>query len=106
MDQMYQQYYGQGYSSFEEYMGQTEEEYLANLVEDSKVKGTDKLAYQAILENEGIVPTVDDLKAQFEANGTMDSFDSSMETYGQGYMMLDVIKNKAIQIAKDNAVVK
>lgn len=106
MNQMYQQYYGSGISSFEEYTGQTPEEYNESVEEDSKTSVGDDLIYQAILEAEGVTPTVDDLKAQFETNGTMDSFDSSMEEYGQGYMMLDVIKNKAIKIAKDNAIVK
>ena len=109
MNQMYQQYYGQGYSSFEEYMGQTEEEYLANLVEDSKVKVKDQLAYQAILENEGIELTADDLKAHVaEEYGSDDeeTYNSLLEEYGQGYLMLDLIKDKAIEIAKNNAVVE
>lgn len=106
MNAMYQQYYGSGISSFEEYTGMTDEEYNESLNEDCKDKVRDELVYQAILENEGVTPTVDDLKAQFETNGTMDSFDSSMEQYGQGYMMQDVLKNKALDIVKSKVVVK
>lgn len=106
MNQMYMQYYGSGFSSFEEYTGKTMDEYNADLETESKDTVKTNLIYQAILEYEGVVPTVEDLKAQFEINGTMDSFDSSMEEYGQGYMMIDVIKNKALAIAKENVVVK
>lgn len=103
MNQMYMQYYGGGFSSFEEYTGKSEEEYLEQLDTDSKEQVKNYLIYQAILENEGIVPTVDDLKAQY---GDDDTFNAAVESSGQGYLMLNIIKDKAIEIAKNNAIVK
>ena len=109
MNQMYQQYYGQGYDDFYTYMGTTPEEYIEKLDVDCKDKVKDILAYQAILENEGITMTDDDLKAMIaERYGTDDEnyYNSTVEEFGKGYLMLDVIADKAIAIAKDNATIK
>lgn len=110
MNEMYQQYYGAGFSSFEEYIGVTsKEEYEAKLDADSKEKIKTILAYQAILENEGITLTDDDLKDYVALGyGSTDeeTYNSLVEEYGKGYMMLDVIEEKAIEIAKANVTVE
>jgi len=104
MNQMYIQYYGQGFSSFEEYMGvASEEEYEVQLDTNAKNSVKNILAYQAILESEGLTLTDDDVKAYY---GEDESYDSLVETYGKGYLNLEVIANKAIDIAVDNATVK
>ena len=59
------------------------------------------MIYQAILESEGIQVTVDDIKA---VEG--DDYDTKVETYGPGYVAKDYIKNKALEIAVENATVQ
>lgn len=108
MNQMYEQYYGSGFSSFEEYSGQTPEEYEASLVEDSQNTVKSNLIYQAILEKEGIALTEDDLIASLADSYGDDEagMTNIIDTYGKGYMMLNLIEQKAVEIAKANATVK
>lgn len=102
MNQMYEQYYGSGFSSFEEYTGMSEEEYLDTLVSDCESTVKSNLVYQAILENEGITLSPDELKAQYDD----ENYTEMVDTYGQGYLMLNVIEEKAIEIAKSHVTVK
>ncbi|MCR5357846.1 MAG: FKBP-type peptidyl-prolyl cis-trans isomerase [Lachnospiraceae bacterium] len=105
MNQIYAQMYGQGYSDFYEYQGMTEEEYDESLIETCQETEKEILTYQAIMENEGIKLTIDDYKKKLiEDEGSDESYASSAETYGDGYLVQGMYKDKAIQIVKDNAV--
>lgn len=108
MNQIYMQYYGQGFSSFEEYTGQTEEEYNASLETESKDELKDILAYQAILELDGAVPTEADYEAYVAEQYGEDSeqLASLVEKYGKGYIMKDYVHSKAVEIVKNNAKVQ
>ena len=112
MNQMYEQYYGSGFSSFEEYIGvSSEDEYNEQLDTDAKDRLKTILAYQAILEDEGITLTEDDLKAFIAdeystSTDDEETYNSLIEEYGKGYLMLDVIEEKAIEIATENAKVE
>ena len=107
MNQIYAQYYGQGYSSFEEYIGMTDEEYQQDVATRAEDTVKEDLVYQAILESEGV--TVGD--AEYEEQvvssyGDEEYLNNALETYGRGYLMLDVVKDKAIEIAKGYVTVK
>lgn len=107
MNQMYISYYGQGYSTFEEYTGMSEEEYDESL--DEKCKETEKTALicQTIAEKEGITATEDDVKAYVaETMGSEDSYDSQVETYGINYLKQMVIQKKVINFCKEKATVQ
>lgn len=108
MNELYIQYNGSGIGSFEEYVGKSEEEYLAELSVACEQTVKDDLVYQAILEQEGIKPSVEDLKKMVEKNygSGEESYNNLIEQYGQGYMMLSVIAEKAVEIAKSYAVVE
>lgn len=110
MNQMYMQYYGQGFNSFEEYMGVTSmDDYYAQLDETARNNVKSMLTYQAILEQEGITPTEDDLRKYVADNyGTDDeeTYNSVVEQYGKGYIMVDYVREKALEIAVANAKVQ
>ena len=107
MNQMYMQYYGAGFSSFEEYMGMTEEEYLEDLDTRAKEDLKTKLAYQAILEDEGISITEDEVKEYVvETYGSEDSFDTITEQYGIGYLANEMIPDKAMDVLKEYATIQ
>ena len=102
MNEYYESAYGQKlYQSFNEYTQMTDEAYAVQVetVSESSVKAD--MIYQAILENEGIQVTVDDIKA---VEG--DDYDTKVETYGAGYVAKDYIKNKALEIAVESATVQ
>ena len=94
-------------SSFEDYVGKSESQYDKSL--DTSVLKTLKtnLFYQAIAEKEGISVTEDDYKAYLTEQGkSEDDYTSMVETYGKSYLMQNMIAEKALEIVKDNIVVK
>lgn len=107
MNQMYQQFYGQGIGSFEDYTGKTNEQYMADLGTECEQVVKYNLIYQGILENEGIVPTEAELKASIIGeDGDEETYNQAIETFGKGYRMLSVIEEKAMEIAKSGVVLK
>lgn len=107
MNQMYMQYYGSGYGSFEEYTGQTEEEYLADLTTRAEETCKIKLADQAILESEGITVTEADAKAYIaQQYGSEDSYASVVEEMGAGAVANEAIHGKVLEIIKGYAKVQ
>ena len=107
MNQMYMSYYGQGYSSFEEYTGMTEEEYLADLTTRAQEDCKDMLTYQGILEAEGISLTEDTIKEDLVAEyGSEEGYQSIAEQYGIGYLANGLIADKALEIVKGYAKVQ
>lgn len=107
MNQMYMSYYGQGYSTFEEYTGQTADEYDASLDETCKETEKTALIYQAIAEKEGMSATDDDVKAYVEeSTGSADNYDSQVELYGINYLKQKVLEKKAIDFCINGAVVQ
>lgn len=108
MNELYVQYNGQGISSFEEYVGMSMEEYEAQLVESCEQTVKADLVYQAILEKEGVKASVDELKEMVATNygEGEESYNTLIENYGQGYMMLSVNEQKAVEIAKGYATVE
>lgn len=102
MNQYYESTYGQAlYQSFSEYTQMSDEAYAAQVKTTSESAVKAEMIYQAILESEGIQVTVDDIKA---VEG--DDYDTKVETYGPGYVAKDYIKNKALEIAVENATVQ
>lgn len=98
----YQSAYGSpAYNSFTEYIQMDDAAYQVSVKTQSMTQAKADLIYQAILEKEGITVTVDDVKA---TEG--DTYDNMVETYGAGFVAKDYIKNKALEIVTESAVVK
>lgn len=101
MNQMYMSYYGQGYGSFEEYTGKTEEEYIVDLTQRSEDACKTMLIYQGILESEGITLTEDVIKEDLLSQyGSEEAYKSIGEQYGMGYLANGLIEQKALEVVK------
>lgn len=106
MNQMYQQY-GMESGTFEDYIGMSDDEYNADIIDRAQKFAKADLVYQAILETEGITLTEADAEANVkEMYGGDDYYNSSVETYGIGYTNKSAVKNKAVDIALEGATVK
>ena len=106
MSQMYAQY-GQSMGSFEDFIGMSDEEYDADIINRAQEFAKADLVYQAILENEGITLTAEEAESILkEKYGDDDFVNSSIETYGKGYAMKSAVKDKADKIALEGATVK
>ena len=106
MTQMYQQY-GMDAGTFEDYIGKTDEEYDADIIDRAQKFVKNDLVYQAILENEGITLTADEAESIVkEIYGGDDYYNSSVESHGKGYVAREAIKKKAVDIALEHATVK
>ncbi len=109
---MYSSYYGYTpYSSYENYLSQTysmnEEQYDASL--DEKVADTLKTALfcQAVAEKENITATLDEAKEKYIADGgTEDNFTSQISTYGNGYMVQQLLQEKVLDMICDSAIIE
>ena len=108
MNQLYIQYSGSPmYDSFESYVGKSESEYDESLDETCKLKEKEDLVYQAILENEGVTVSAEDYKAYLtQKEGSEDSFNSSLENYGLGYTVKQMVKIKAVELATKGVTVQ
>ncbi|MCR4658354.1 MAG: trigger factor [Lachnospiraceae bacterium] len=107
MNQLYQAYYGSGFSSFEEYSGMTEEEYEEDLDRRAKEAIKEKLAAQYILEAEGVTLSEQDYRDfLMEQYGNDDSFDSNIEEYGLPYLLSERLTDKAVGILKNYVTVE
>lgn len=107
MNEMYMQYYGQGYSTFEEYTGMTDEEYQADIAARAEEEVKSDLVFQAILEQEGISVSDADYEEIVKPKyGSDEYLESALESYGRGYLMLSAVKDKAIEAVKGYATVK
>lgn len=111
-NQMYLTYQGSAkYTSFEDYLSQTyemtEEQYDESL--DEKVTNDLKFALfcQAVAEAEGITATLDEAKQYYVSEGgTEEDFDSQVTTYGNGYMVQNMLKEKVINMICDKVKVQ
>jgi len=106
MNQMMQMYYGQGYSSFEEYMGLTEEAYDATLDVSCKDVEKEKILYQAIADKEGISVSADEVETYVKNLFSEDSYDRQVETYGMGYLAQMALDDKVIDVLAEKATVQ
>lgn len=106
MNSMYQSMYGYGYSSFEEYTGQTPEEYEVAVKESCEKEELKYLALQAIAENEGITVTEDDIRAFVEEKYGDGAYENTLEMYGRNYLAQSALQNLVYSFIKDNATVK
>lgn len=107
MNQMYAQYGSTAYSSFEEYTGMTDEEYREDIATRAEEDVKAELVYQAILENEGVTVGEDEYQNHItEMYGSEEYFESALETYGRGYLMLSAVKDKAVELVKGYVTVK
>lgn len=109
MNQMYAQYYGQAYDDFYQYMGVTEEGYFEKLDTECKEKVKRMLAYQDIVQKENIQITEDELKdyvMQMYGGDNEDTYNDIVSEYGKGYIMLDLIQDKAIEAVKNCATIQ
>ncbi|MBO4889849.1 MAG: FKBP-type peptidyl-prolyl cis-trans isomerase [Lachnospiraceae bacterium] len=106
MSDMYAQY-GQAMGSFEDFIGMSDTEYDADITDRAEKFAKADLVYQAVLESEGITLTEAESEGIVqEMYGDEEFYNSSLETYGKGYTMKNAVKNKAVDIAIDAAVVK
>lgn len=106
MSEMYKQY-GMEAGTFEDFVGKTDEEYTADIINRAQEFAKADLVYQGILEAEGITLTEADAEAIVkEADGDDNVFNTSVETYGKGYTMKSAVKKKAVDIAVESAKVK
>jgi len=106
MGQMYEQYYGYNpYNSFYEYMEMdSEAAYIASLDVAAKEQVKSDLIYQAIVEREGAVADAAYYKDFLERDGqSADSYDSSVETTGEPFVLQTAIKEKALEIVTESA---
>ena len=107
MNQMYQAYYGSGFSSFNEYTGMTDEEYEEDLDTRAKNQLTEKLAYQYVLESEGVSLTEQDYRDYLkDSYGNEDQFDSNVEEFGLPYLLSEQLRPKAVEIIKKYVTVE
>lgn len=109
MNQIYAQYYGQGFSSFEEYTGQTEDEYNAELDEAGKEEVKNKLMIQAIAEEEGIDVSEDEFKDYIKeqyGDSDEDTINEQVEKYGKGYLMQEILTKKVNDFVNDLATIE
>lgn len=108
MNEMYLNYYGYtSFNSFEDYIGMTVEDYDMSLDDVCKTTCKSDMVYQAILESEGITLSDTDYKAYLtEENGSSDSYDAAVETRGVGDTMKNMVKIKALEIARNNVMVQ
>ena len=93
MNSLYSQMGYDGYASFEEYVGTTEEEYDAGLEATVQVTAKINLIFQAIAESEGITATTDDYYDYFKTSTTED-YDSLIATYGENYVVQLILNQK------------
>ena len=93
MNSLYSQMGYDGYASFEEYVGTTEEEYDAGLEATVQVTAKINLIFQAIAESEGITATTDDYFDYFKTSTTED-YDSLIATYGENYVVQLILNQK------------
>lgn len=106
MSQMYQQY-GMEMGSFDDYIGMTDEEYDADVIDRAQQDVKADLVYQAILESEGITLAETDAETEVkEKYGSDDYYNSSVESYGKGYTNKNAVRDKAVGIAVESATVK
>ena len=106
MNQLYISYSGQGFSSFEEYTGMSQEDYQASVDESAKNECTSILAHQAIAESNNISVSDDDIKAYVEEMYGEGSYDTTLESYGKPYLAQEALQNKVHELLVENATVK
>jgi len=106
MSEMYKQY-GMQAGSFDDYVGKTGEEYDADITDRAQKFAKNDLVYQAILESEGITFTEGEAESIVrEIYEDDDSVDNQIKNNGKGYTMKQAVKQKAVDIAVENAKVK
>ncbi len=103
LNEMYKSYYGSGFTSFSEYTGMTEDEYEESLDEEVKGQLKNKLAYQGVLEGEGVTLSEQDYRDYLtEINGDDTNYDTDVEQYGLPYLLNDsVLERKALELLKN-----
>jgi len=108
MNQMYQAYLGYSYyNSFEDYVGMSEAEYDESLKETCKETCKELMIYQAIVELEGATADAAYYTAYLESEGLDASYYASqVETAGEPFVLQQSIKQKALEIVSNAAVVK
>ena len=106
MNQLYISYSGQGFSSFEEYTGMSQEDYQASVDESAKNECTSIIAHQAIAESNNISISDDDIKAYVEEMYGEGSYDTTLESYGKPYLAQEALQNKVHELLVENATVK
>ena len=106
MSQMYAQY-GMEAGSFEDFIGKSDSEYDADIINRAQEFGKQDLVFQAILESENLTLTEEESEAIVrEMYGDDEYFKSSVDTYGLGYTNKQAVKQKAVDIALETAKVK
>ena len=106
MSQMYAQY-GMEAGSFEDFIGMSDSDYDADVINRAQEFGKQDLVFQAVLESENLTLTEEESEAIVrEMYGDDEYFKSSVDTYGLGYTNKQAVKQKAVDIALETAKVK
>ncbi len=106
MSQMYAQY-GMEAGSFEDFIGMSDSDYDADVINRAQEFGKQDLVFQAVLESENLTFTEEESEAIVrEMYGDDEYFKSSVDTYGLGYTNKQAVKQKAVDIALETAKVK
>ena len=107
MNQLYMSYYGSGFSDFSEYTGMTDDEYEEDLDTRGKDGIKELLAYQGVLEGEGVTLSEQDYRDYLTENdGNDDNYDSNVEEYGLPYLLQQRLEDKAVEILKQYVTVE
>ncbi len=105
MTQMYSQY-GMDMGTFADYIGKTDEEYTADIIDRAQKFFKVDLVYQAVVESEGNFTAEEEESIIRELYEDDESYNSFLETYGKGYLMKQALKKKAVDTAVKTAKVK
>ncbi len=106
-NQFYMAYYGTGLSDFSEYTGMTDDEYEADLNERGKSGLKEILAYQAVLEAEGLSLSEQDYRDYLtKSNGDDSNYDVQVQEYGLPYLLQQQMGDKAIEAIKQYVTVE
>ena len=112
MNALYYQSMGyEPFSSFVSYLDtnkkMTEYEYDKSLIKTAQETAKVDLAYQAILESEGLTVTEEDYISYIESLGkTKEDYEKEVADYGKGYVLKNMVNIKAINQLKTYATVE
>ncbi len=102
LNNLYYQYQGSyPYSSFEDYIQMTTEEYEADLKKRAEEQTLHDMAYQSFFNKAGLEVTTDDYDSMIASIG-----DDALATYGKGYIMQLCMWDKVETYISENATVE
>lgn len=95
MQQLYASYgYANQYSSFEDYIGMSTEEYEKDLTRRAKEQARSDFAFQALYEDMGLSISDEEYNQYLTDNSITDD---DVNTYGKGYIMKNIMADKVLE---------